>query len=175
MCFAMINFMDYFIAENDLTIFDRLANIEEDGGSGRDEVWKHTWGMIVHSGPLSLLFGHGFNSVYSDSVLELSAHNDFLEIIYDYGFVGFIIYISLYVKLFKYYKKMNIYMPEIAGPFAASIAMALSISMMAHLVINPMLFMFLTMFWGFCIAKCDKCIKKNYTFSLHTYGSSYRK
>lgn len=159
--FAMMNFMEFFIAENDLTILDRLANASEDMGSGRDEVWVNTWAMIMHSDPFSMMFGHGFNAVYSDSNLELSAHNDFLEIIYDFGFVGFIIYMALYVKLYKYYKKMKKYMPEIASPFAASIAIALSLSMVAHLVINPMQFMFLTMFWGFCIAECDKCIQKN--------------
>lgn len=154
--FLLINFTEYYVALNDLTILERLSYVDEDGGSGRDVVWKHTWSMITNSSIPQLLFGHGFNAVYSDSVLKLSAHNDFLEIIYDYGFVGLLLFITLYIKLWHYYKKIKDTMPDVAGPFAASIIIALSISMVAHLVIHPILFMFLCMFWGFCIAECDK-------------------
>ena len=161
--YLLITLMNLFISQNDLSILERLGNIQDDGGSGRDFVWAHTWRMITEeSNVLSLLFGHGFNAVYSDSMLELSAHNDFLEIIYDYGFIGLLLYFALYVQLFSYYKRIKKHLPNVAGAFAASIAMALCISMVAHLVINPILFMFLCLFWGLYIGECDKKIKQKY-------------
>ena len=161
--YLLITLMNLFISQNDLSILERLGNIQDDGGSGRDFVWAYTWRMITEeSNVLPLLFGHGFNAVYSDSMLELSAHNDFLEIIYDYGFIGLLLYFALYVQLFSYYKRIKKHLPNVAGAFAASIAMALCISMVAHLVINPILFMFLCLFWGLYIGECDKKIKQKY-------------
>lgn len=159
----LITLMNLFITQNDLSILDRLSNIQDDGGSGRDIVWAYTWRMITEEpNVFPLLFGHGFNAVYSDSMLGLSAHNDFLEIIYDYGLIGLLLYLALYVQLFSYYKRIKKLLPNIAGAFAASIVLPLCISMIAHLVINPSLFMFLCLFWGLCIGECDKRIKQIY-------------
>lgn len=153
----------FFVEEFDLSIFERMSNIKEDGGSDRDQVWAHTWKMIhEETNILLLLFGHGYNAVYSNSSLELSAHNDFLEVIYDYGVFGFFLYIILFVELYGYYIRIKRVIPECTGPFAASIVMALLISFVSHLVINPTLFAFLCLFWGICLGVCDKKRKIKY-------------
>lgn len=82
-------------------ISERMLNIREDGGSGRDEVWKTTWRMIQASNSEELLFGHGYLAVLRDSPLKLSAHNDFLEVLYDYGIVAFVPYVLLHIQLIQ--------------------------------------------------------------------------
>ena len=54
-------------------ISERILNIREDGGSGRDQVWATTWNMIKTSNSEHLIFGHGYNRVLKHSPLGLSA------------------------------------------------------------------------------------------------------
>lgn len=157
---AIVLFMNAFIQENDLSIFNRLANMEEDGGSGRDVIYEYTWELIKSSNILYLIFGHGFNTVYHNSVLELSAHTDTLEVIYDYGILGFILYLLFYIKLLAYYKKIKCLMPQYAAPFAATLVLVFVLSMVAHLIIYPTHFLFACLFWGICMGKCDRIIKE---------------
>lgn len=149
-------FMEDFVQQNNLTIFDRLANIREDKGSGRDVVYEYTWEMIKSSDLASLIFGHGFNAVYHDSALELSAHTDTLEIIYDYGIIGCILYLMFYVGLVSYYKKLKMLCPQYAAPFAVSLVLVLVLSLFAHLIIYPTHFLYICAFWGICMGECDK-------------------
>ena len=82
-------------------ISERILNIREDGGSGRDQVWLTTWDMICYSESTQLIFGHGHNAVLKNSPLELSAHNDFLEMLFNYGIICFVPYLVLHVQLIK--------------------------------------------------------------------------
>ena len=45
--------------------------------------------------------GHGYNAVLVDSPIHLSAHNDFLEILYDYGLVGLSLYLVFVLSFLK--------------------------------------------------------------------------
>ena len=156
----VVMFMNDFVQQNDLSIFDRLGNIEEDNGSGRGVVYAYTWDMITSSRLPSLLFGHGFNTVFYDSALGLSAHNDALEVIYDYGIIGMILYVLFYVRLIPYYKKLKKFKPQCAAPFAASLVLVLVLSTVAHLIIYPTHFLFVCAFWGICMGECDKMSKR---------------
>ena len=60
---------------------------KEDITNGREGIYLVTIDMIARSSSDHLLFGHGHNGVKSDSFLNISAHNEFLEIIYDYGII----------------------------------------------------------------------------------------
>ena len=149
-------FMNDFVQQNNLSIFDRLSNINEDKGSGRDVVYEYTWEMIKSSSIPSLIFGHGFNAVYHDSSLELSAHTDTLEIIYDYGIIGAMLYIMFYIRLISYYKKLKKINSQYAAAFAASLVLVLVLSLFAHLIIYPTHFLYVCAFWGVCMGECDK-------------------
>lgn len=83
-------------------VMERMTSIADDGGSGRTSVWLTTIGMIQATKGLPFLIGHGFSTVVRDSILELSAHNDFLEAWYDFGLVGMVLYIAALVSLVRY-------------------------------------------------------------------------
>ena len=138
----------YLIETFDLHIFERFQNVAEDEGSGRMEVFRTTLKMYFESSPGEIFFGHGFNSVYIDSPLKRSAHNDFLEVLYDYGIIGFICYIYFLLNLTRraitYYKKGV----QNSSVFLASIAMAIVFSMTSHLVIYPTYYIYLCIYWG---------------------------
>ena len=62
-------------------------NTEETENTGRPLIWATTWMMIQDCSPRQLILGNGHYGVKRDSFLELSAHNEYLETLYDYGII----------------------------------------------------------------------------------------
>lgn len=83
-------------------VIERMTSIQDDGGSGRTNVWATTWSMIQNTKGLKYLIGHGFSTVLRDSPLYLSAHNDFMEAWYDFGIIGCLLYIFSLISSARY-------------------------------------------------------------------------
>jgi len=79
-------------------VLDRLLNIFNDGGSGRLELYQFYIGNIKDLSILEIMFGNGMNPTSSITDLQ-SAHADLLEVFYRIGFIGFVIYIGVFVNL----------------------------------------------------------------------------
>lgn len=107
---------------------ERLDGISEDGGSGRSSIWRVVLLSIGQSGFFQLLFGHGFNSIYS--LLGMRAHNDFLDIFYCYGFISFVMIVLVYVSLIM----VNIKMYKSKYKYARILTCALIYSLMCSMV-----------------------------------------
>lgn len=80
-------------------MFQRMVNSLSTGGSGRDLLYKEYLQSIVDSNYLELIFGHGIYSGLSNLSLGQMAHQDWLQILYDLGLLGIVVYISFYVAL----------------------------------------------------------------------------
>ena len=88
-----------------------LENIQE-GGNGRTEIWYDVVNRYVHNGLWDKIFGSGYEAVArgSTSIYKYSAHNDFLEILYDFGIVGiipFLVIVFNCIKEFLYMIKVH--------------------------------------------------------------------
>lgn len=153
---ALYSLFQYYTQTNSIGILQRITSISEDGGSGRTSVWAHTWSMIRDSSLIEWICGHGFNTVYMDSALQLSAHSDFLEVIYDYGVIGSVIYFIIISRLFKYYFYVRQKRKELAPAYAVSMVLWLCMSATAHLVIYTTHFLYLCVFWGLIIGEIDR-------------------
>lgn len=150
---AALSFIFYdFIKETyNLDILLRFKSIEIDGGSGRNFIYKSVWYELIEFDFAFWLIGKGYNGVLLNSSIGLSAHNDFLEVLYDYGLIGLILYTIFIAKLIKYgidfikTKHVN------ADAYAASLMIFFTISMASHLIIYPTYFMLLILFWAWQI------------------------
>ena len=121
---------------------------EETNEDGRLLIWNVTYNMIVESSFVDIIDGHGHFGVRKNSTLEISAHNDFLEVIYDYGLIIFILYLCLWGFVIKRtYYLYHIKSPYFL-PYAASFGIFVSMSMVSHLILYTNYFNFLVMFWG---------------------------
>lgn len=78
-------------------ISTRFSNIDKDGGSGRDIVYATVLSAFERSSILQIFFGHGYQSVVN--TFRIGAHNDLLQIVYEYGLVPLALYISFLIKL----------------------------------------------------------------------------
>lgn len=144
-------------------IFFRL-NLNEmvaDKGSGRLDIYKAVWTAQINSSFIHWILGSGYNGVINDKIITtnsqfVSAHNDFLEVLYDYGIFGLCLYIFFLLKLFimgiKLYHEEFYY----ANEFLASIGLYLCISLTSHLVIYPNYFLVLLSFFGICLGQYER-------------------
>lgn len=127
---------------------ERVNREETDEGRNRLAIYSVTAAMIAASPTESLIFGHGHHGVRRDSILDISAHNDFLEVIYDYGLVIFVLYIGLWVYVVKRCLKLYRDNSEFFLPYAVSLSIFLVMSMVSHLVLYTSNFNYLVLFWG---------------------------
>lgn len=149
--------ISYLIAEfnqsNEGILSDRIDTMVGTGGSGRMDIYESKLELISESSPVGFLFGHGYLSTQNDDPrIKLTAHNDFLEVLYDFGCVTLIFFILLYVSLIKHCKLMIVNKSRFAAPLACSIAIFFVNSMVAHIVIYFHYMMIFALFWGYLLA-----------------------
>ena len=136
-----------------------LANIQADGGSNRIYIYSVLWKNQLTGSVKHWLIGDGYNAVLLAHICKdgvgggwVSAHNDFLEIIYDYGIVGFVLYISFLVMLIRTGIKMQKMHYEYASAFMGTVIMVIVMSMTSHLIIYLNYYVIIFMFWAICIS-----------------------
>ena len=152
---------DYLNNYYDLNWILRMQSLKTDGGSDRDVIWMTTIYMQFKSTAAEWFFGHGSNAVLRDSPLNLTAHNDFLEVLYDYGVVTFTLYIGFIYSLIKTMVGMYKRRFSLAAQYSSTLPIFLIMSTTSHLVIYPTYFIYLAFFWGLSIAQYE-----NYTTML---------
>lgn len=132
-------------------IWKRFESIEEDKGSGRLDIYANVYDMQMNSSIEEWIVGHGHQGVlrnYNGPWGEFSAHNDFQEVLYDYGIIVFILYLCLYFILFRKLYLLYRQKSEYFISYFGGIIIFLNMSAMSHLILYPTYFIFLTSFWG---------------------------
>lgn len=125
---------------------ERINREETDLGNDRKAIWEYTILKIQDSPVDKLIVGHGHFGVRQE--IGISAHNDFLEVIYDYGLVIFVLYLGLWWHVirqtYRFYREKS----PIFITYAASLSIFLIMSLVSHLVLYATYFNYLVMFWG---------------------------
>lgn len=130
----------YFIQKYEKSI-ERMDRIKTDGGSGRTNIITNFLEDDIYDLTTfpEIFVGNGFESISNKYERKLAAlHNDWLEILYSYGFVGLLLYISflfkLVVKCFNLFKEKS--------PFALSAVVCLILFVVYGFVANVFYFFF---------------------------------
>lgn len=98
---VLLNFFNDFYLNNDL-LQKRLKGISTEGGSGRDIIYANIFDSWYKSDSfINLLFGFGFASSLQLSGVQVYAHNDWLELLSNFGLLGIIVYIILFFAAFQ--------------------------------------------------------------------------
>lgn len=111
----------------DLGIYDRLFRLADDGGSGRDDIYSTVWKAFLDAPFINKLFGHGVYA--SENITDARAHNDFLEVLYDYGIFALSCFVGFYLSLLSELKKMIRKGSKYAPAFASSLIIGIFLSM----------------------------------------------
>lgn len=152
--FIGYNLLMYVNAEYGGRIFERFGDMESDKGSGRIDIYKDVLGAIDNFGIGNFLLGGGRGNI-GQYTHGLSAHNEFLEVLFSWGVIGLILYIIFIVKLFVVFIRSDKYL-TIYPLKIASLGIFIAMSITSHLVIYPYLFCILTSFWGYCLCYKNK-------------------
>ena len=145
-----------YVSFTDLPIIERMQRVETGAqDESRYEIWMITNKLIGDSNLFQYLFGHGFNAVLRDNPMKYSAHNDFLEIMYDFGLFVLIAYIILHIKLYKKSVELVKSKSKYAAAFIFSVVVFELNSMVSHIIIYPYHAMIFAFVWG-CILGMKK-------------------
>ena len=141
--------IDYINSSNQGAAIERIAHIEEDKGSGRLDRFAEVIELIKEErDPVKIVFGHGYRSVELNFGSSSSAHNDFLEVAYDYGFLGLIIYLAIHLALLAKMISLWRAKSQYTESYASSYCIFIVMSMVSHLIIYPTYFVLLASYWG---------------------------
>lgn len=130
----------------------RLENISTDGGSGRTTIWGKMFEYMKNQDLLEWMLGHGHRT----TTVFGGAHNDFLEVLYDSGLIGFGFYIAIIFKLTAKMAEMIKAKYIYADSFAFSIVIFLIESLVSQLVILTQWFLIMSLYWGMIIGHFNR-------------------
>lgn len=91
---------------NDYLLY-RLEQTMEGNSSERDEIFANAWSAWSNcNNVIHYIGGFGFDgTIHHPLLFGLRAHNDWLEILVDYGLLGIILYLTIFVDLAKKIKR----------------------------------------------------------------------
>lgn len=145
---GFVIFYIYFDQMTGNLLSARFRGLQDDGGSGRLETYPVVWDHIKNSSFIDIVFGHGWDAVRMQCGMERSAHNDFLEILYDFGIVVFAIYLIFYIKLYKVVRHLIKKRSFYAAPFCVTFILLVVNSMVSHVIYYPKYAILFALFFG---------------------------
>ena len=118
-------------------------------GNGRAQIWQLVIEKFNNFGIRDFFFGKSVNGVTNS--IGISAHNDFLEVLFDYGFIGFLLYVFMFINLFLQAKELKKRKAKYYEVFLMSIIMTLIISLFSNIIFIPRYFIAITFVWGYIL------------------------
>ena len=120
------------------------------GATDRIDIYLDIWKNFLSSDVLSILFGHGQNAVLRTSSYGLSAHNDFLEILFDYGIIGLIIFCAFLLRLIRSMRNFKqIEDPCLEKGFVCALTIFIVASIPSHMLTYSTYFLLLSFYLGY--------------------------
>lgn len=123
-------FINWILPAVPKDVIERLSleAILDDGGSKRDFIWSTGIKGVFEGSPIRMMFGYGEgNRLVLDTTGEAKAmHNQFLQVLANYGIVGVILYLNLLYQVFKNMIKRN---SRYLGAFWGMMALSMTLSM----------------------------------------------
>ncbi len=158
---ALILVVAFTIATVTIPILFERANIQSiylmwierfNDSNTRWTILLDVWNMQIDSSFFEWIFGHGYNAVMNDIGYGLSAHNDYLEILYDYGLIAFVLFLIFIVGMIKYCNKLKKYNCKYYKGMIISLEIFIIASIPSHMYTYSTYFIILSLYWGYSMA-----------------------
>lgn len=140
-----------------IDVVSRFTELSSDGGSGRNYIWEKVFNGFQSSDITRHFLGHGINSVflslkiYSD--VSIKAHNDFLEVLYDYGYVGVIMLAGIIIILLKEWVTQFKQHTQQLAIYSYSMILMLFFASFSYFFIESSIINFMSVYWGIIFAE----------------------
>lgn len=147
--------MYFFALQMGLDIIYRISDMLGGDTNGRSILWDNVLSAFFNSSFYAWLFGHGYHSFrfyqfagYFTNLNGNLAHNDFLNTLYDYGFIGLFTYAVLTFNFIKMYFKLLKNKSVAVPSYAFSVVMLIIMSMVSYFCIESRIINFVAIYWG---------------------------
>lgn len=151
-CLFIFIFMNNILKENfKFNILYRFSSLSTDKGSGRLTLILEIINQLKKNTIIDSLIGHGIFTSGKYTSIGVESHNDFVEMLWSYGIIGFILYLGIYIfliKQIKIFKQSKFYFQPI---YTVSIIIFFILSLFSQLIFIPTYMVYLSIFWSYCI------------------------
>lgn len=121
--------------------FARFEEMDEDKGSGRVTIYQIASKNVLSFSPFEMMLGRGYGSFKETG--HTNAHNDALQLLYEYGFVGLLFYIAFLLILFGRLKMVKKYAERYYVGYIFCIITIVVLGMFSNLITFNSYFAFL--------------------------------
>lgn len=128
--FAACIYLKNTIIENDFFMY-RIQQTLEGDSSGRDVIYTNAWNAWLDSSFIHSFVGNGYDSTLS--LIGIHAHNDWLEILVDFGIIGCAIYLIIFIILYSNFIKSRVKLHRYVIVSCGSIWLLKSLISMAYI------------------------------------------
>lgn len=98
----LLSYYAYDLYESNQYLITRMQEVSKGDSSGRDFIYNNIFNSWYNSNSfINLLFGFGFAASLKLSGMQLFAHNDWLELLSNFGILGVLFYLFLFYSAFK--------------------------------------------------------------------------
>ena len=153
--------VSHYFLDDLFSVIGRLEEISEDQGSGRLGFYDIISNRISNFGLIDWLLGRGYHSIWETG--HTNAHNDALQVLYEYGLAGLVVYILITIqaikRIFYLYKNDSQY----AYGYVASIIIYIVLGLVSNLYAYNTYFIFICAYWGLMEGEIISK-KKNYRY-----------
>ena len=125
----------------------------ESNGAVRSEYRRIAWNFFLDTPIHRKICGYGVDGYTLFGITHTSTHNDYLEILTNYGLIYFVLFLWLLGCLFNSFFKSSSQKDRCA--MMMSIVILLLVSMFSHLLTRPEGFLFLCAYWGYSLGKSN--------------------
>lgn len=156
-----LNFKDRNI---NMSTMARIWTNRFSGENTRILIQKNVFSILWNSSIQNIIFGHGYNSVMYYSSSHLSAHNDYLEIMFNYGLITFFAFGVFIIKLIKNSKNIkNRCGNDAYCGYITALVIILASSIFSHMLTYSTYFLLLCLYLGYVLGLEEIVKTSNYT------------
>ena len=146
----------WFIEYTNSNVIERFMALSRDGGSSRDIIWSTTAERFSNFSWYDKLFGRGYLAVSREVAAtgrDINAHNDFIEFLYDYGYIGLILLTLFWISLVMYFVFLYKRKSQMLSVYGSCLISLLIFCLFSYGFVQSTTVNFLVMFIGFVLAK----------------------
>jgi hypothetical protein len=153
----------------------RMEGTVEGGGSGRVGRYLGYLSLMSSQSAQNWLVGYGYNATHYTQYDW--AHNDIIEVLFDFGLVGLTFYLLFVSQLIRIFFEMKKYKYRHLDAFAVSLVIFFWGTMFSMLITLPYWFLNIAFFWGWVIADFHNAKRDSNPDKignpLYTYDAEY--
>lgn len=162
--FSIISIQNWTLSKVDVNVMNRFEGMDFQEES-RMYIYLDTWKNFNSKDIFQKLLGSGHRSTAIDrGILSQTAHNDYLEVLYDYGIIGLLLYLYFTLLIVKRLIKLSKTGGRYFHAYFSAFVLFLVMSMVSHLIIYPTYFAFIVVLWALTEAQSVKTHKTKYNY-----------